>query len=168
MSDVKQDCMDCSDNDYVYFHEHVVTIENVQEAIRKLKSGESYCVDFMTLCHGIAPTAFLLSMLVPILKNKRGNKCDSNNYRQIATVFDIIILDSQSKSLATDVLHFGFKKSSSTVNCTLLMLETIDYYLENNTDCNYYCWMHLPRLLITWNMLNCLLFYVIGSYARLY
>ena len=36
------------------------------------------------LCHGIAPTGFLLSKLVPIPKNKRGNKCDSNNYRQIA------------------------------------------------------------------------------------
>ena len=50
-------------------------------------------------------------------------------------VFDIIILDSQSKSLGTDVLQFGFKKSSSTVICTSLMLETIDYYVENNTDC---------------------------------
>ena len=50
-------------------------------------------------------------------------------------VFDIIILDSQSNSLGTDVLQFGFKKSSSTVICTSLKLETIDYYVENNTDC---------------------------------
>ena len=50
-------------------------------------------------------------------------------------VFDIIILDSQSKNLGTDVLQFRFKKSSSTVICTSLMLETIDYYVENNTDC---------------------------------
>ena len=163
LSDVKQHCMDCSDDDYVYSHKHVITIENVQEAIHKLKSGKSDCVDSMmsdnvlhgtnrlfqyiaclfttVLCHGIAPTGFLLSKLVPIPKNKRGNKCDSNNYRQIAIssllckVFDIIILDSQSKSLGTDVLQFGFKKSSSTVICTSLMLETIDYYVENNTDC---------------------------------
>ena len=53
----------------------------------------------------------------------------------LCKVFDIIILDSQSKSLGTDVLQFGFKKSSSTVICTSLMLETIDYYVENNTDC---------------------------------
>ena len=37
--------------------------------------------------------------------------------------------------MGTDVLQFGFKKSSSTVICTSLMLETIDYYVENNTDC---------------------------------
>ena len=37
MSDVKQHCMDCSDDDYVYSHKHVITIENVQEAIHKIK-----------------------------------------------------------------------------------------------------------------------------------
>ena len=37
--------------------------------------------------------------------------------------------------MCTDVLQFGFKKNSSTVICTSLMLETIDYYVENNTDC---------------------------------
>ena len=47
LSDVKQHCMDCSDDDYVYSHKHVITIENVQEAIHKLKSGKSDCVDSM-------------------------------------------------------------------------------------------------------------------------
>ena len=42
------------------------------------------CLFTTMLCHGIAPTGFLLSKLVPIPKNKRGNKCNSNNYRQIA------------------------------------------------------------------------------------
>ena len=75
------------------------------------------CLFATMLCHGIAPTGFLLSKLDPYQKNKRGNKCDSNNYRQIAIssllfkVFDIIILDSQSKSLGTEVSQFGFKKN---------------------------------------------------------
>ena len=38
--------------------------------------------------------------------------------------------------MSTDVLEFGFRKSSSTVICTSLMLETIDHYIENNTDCD--------------------------------
>ena len=33
----------------------------------------------MMLTHGVAPQGLLLSTLVPIPKNKRGNKCDSNN-----------------------------------------------------------------------------------------
>ena len=40
----------------------------------------------MVLTHGVTPQGLLLSTLVPIPKNKRGNKCDSNNYRQIAKV----------------------------------------------------------------------------------
>ena len=76
-----------------------------------------------------------------IPKNKRGNTCDSNNYRQIAIsnllgkIFDTIILDKQKMSLETDVLQFGFKKNSSTVICTSMLKETIDYYNENQTDC---------------------------------
>ena len=37
--------------------------------------------------------------------------------------------------MSTDILQFRFKKSLSTVICTSLMLETIDYCIENNTDC---------------------------------
>ena len=37
----------------------------------------------MMFTHGVAPQGLLLSTSVLIPKNKRGNKCDSNNYRQI-------------------------------------------------------------------------------------
>ena len=93
------------------------------------------------LTHGIAPSGLLLSALVPIPKNIRGNRCNSDNYRQIAIssilgkLFDIIVLEEQEDSLCTDILQFGFKKQSSTVLCTSMLLETIDYYNENDTDC---------------------------------
>ena len=35
----------------------------------------------MMLTYGVVPQGLLLSTLVPIPKNKRGNKCDSKNYR---------------------------------------------------------------------------------------
>ena len=65
----------------------------------------------------------------------------SNNYRQIAIssllgkIFDTIILDKQQMSLETDVLQFGFKKNSSTVICTSMFYETIDYFNKNKTEC---------------------------------
>ena len=68
------------------------------------------------LNHGVAPTGLLLSTLVPTPKNKRGNKCGSDNYRQISIssllgkLFDIIVLEEQADSLFTDLLQFGFKK----------------------------------------------------------
>ena len=49
------------------------------------------------LTHGVVPGGLLLSMLVPIYKNKRENKSDSSNYRVIvissllSKIFDLII-----------------------------------------------------------------------------
>ena len=103
----------------------------------------------------------LLSTLVPIPKNKRGNKCNSNNYRQIAIssilgkIFDIIVLDAQCDSLSTDVLQFGFNKNSSTVISTSILLDTIENENENNTDCySIYCYLMHQKLSIELNMLN--------------
>ena len=81
----------------------------------------------MMLTHGVAPQVLLLSTLVSIPKNKRDNKCESNNYRQIAissllgTIFDTIILDKQQMSLETDGLQFSSEKNSSTVICTSML-----------------------------------------------
>ena len=61
---------------------------------------------------------------VPIPKNKRGNKSDLNNYRQIAIssllgkLFDISVLEEQHHSLITDELQFGFKRNASSLLCT--------------------------------------------------
>ena len=69
------------------------------------------------LMHGVPPAGLLMSSLVPFPKNKRGNKCDSDSYRQIAIsslrgkLFDNIVLEEQQDSLFTDLLQFGFKKS---------------------------------------------------------
>ena len=65
----------------------------------------------MMLTNGVGPQGLLLSTLVPIPKNKRGNKCDSNNYRQIAIssligkIFDTIILDKQQMMFYNLVLR---------------------------------------------------------------
>ena len=93
------------------------------------------------LVHGTAPAGLLLSTLVPLIKNKRRNKCDSNSYRAIAIgsllgkLFDIIILKEQYTGLTTDVLQFGFKPHSSTTICTSLLRDTIKYYNEHGSDC---------------------------------
>ena len=91
--------------------------------------------------HGIAPSGLLLSTLVSIPKNKSSNRYNFDNYRQIAIssilgkLFDIIVLEEQEDSFCTDILQFGFKKQSSTVLCTSMLLEAIDFYNENDTDC---------------------------------
>ena len=128
----------------------------------------------MMLTHGVVPQGLLLSTLVPIPKNKRGNKCDSNNYRQIAIssligkIFDTIILDKQKMSLETDVLQFGFKKNSSTVICTSMLKETIDYYIMKiKLIAIYYYWMP-PRHLTELNIINYSIDCVTRIWVQLY
>ena len=131
-------------------HTHSVTPDMVQSAINKIKPGKSYCTDGMLsdnltngtlrlnmfisvlfsamLIHGVAPGGLLLSTLVPIPKNKIGNKTDSNNYRAIAIgsllgklhMFDLIVFSEQGSSLETDNLQFGLKN-------ILLLLHALHY-----------------------------------------
>ena len=93
------------------------------------------------LTHGVAPSGLLLSTMIPVPKDKRASKSDSNNYRAIAInsilgkIFDSIVMKEQYASLITDDLQFGFKENSSTIICTQLLIKTIEYYNSNNTDC---------------------------------
>ena len=146
-----------------HIHTRDITVEHVNNAITRLKSEKNdnfeglSSVNFKNgihllnvyisllfstmLSHGRAPAGLLLSTLVPLIKNKRGNKCDSNNYRAIAIssiigkLFDTVLLKLQHASLFTDLLQFGFKPNSSTVICTSLLRDTIEYYNENGSDC---------------------------------
>ena len=38
----------------------------------------------------------------------------------------------QSKYLMTSELQFGFKEHSSTIMCSTLLVETVEYYVSNN------------------------------------
>ena len=93
------------------------------------------------LIHGVSPIDFCLSVIVPIPKNKRANKCDSSNYRAIAIssllgkFVDNVVFEDQYTYLSTDVLQFGYKICSSTTICTTLLLETIAYYYKTRSDC---------------------------------
>ena len=66
---------------------------------------------------------------------------ETNNYRAIAIsillgkLFDLSVLSEQAPCLKTDNPQFGFKKCSSTVTCTALLIEAIEYYNENGSDC---------------------------------
>ena len=144
-------------------HTHCTTVPHVQVVIKKLKAAKSDCTDHLVsdqffngtdrlftliylsftcmLSHDVSPLGLLCSTMVPVPKDKRGSKSDSNNYRAIAIssilrkLFDSIIIKEQHFSLITDFLHFGCKENSSTIICTQLFIETIEYYNSNITDC---------------------------------
>ena len=158
----------CNDPDIVNssnMHTHVINVEQIMDSVAKLRLGKSECsrhifsdniinvtlrlsvyISLLFSCtcmlvHGSPPPGLVLSTIVLILKDKRGNRSNSANCRAIALgslfckMFDNIILDKHYDNLMSDKLQFGYNKGASTVLCTALLKETVDYYSERDSDC---------------------------------
>ena len=109
-------------------------------------NGNYLLFDYITklmscmLKHGFAPEGLCVANIMPIPKNRKKSLYNSDNYRGIALssiigkLFDLIILSSNESNLQTSDLQFGFKANHSTVQCTLAVNETINYYINNDTD----------------------------------
>ena len=89
------------------------------------------------ICHSYAPPPFIKSSIITIPKGTKATLTGSDKYRSIAIssilskVLDYIIIDNQKLALQTSGYQFGFKSESSTVLCTTMVTETIQYYTEN-------------------------------------
>ena len=111
-----------------------------------MKYGTDYLIHCITLllncmlCHGHVPNSFLCANIIPIPKSIRLNLSDSNNYRAIALsnifgkILDKIILSTESELLKTSDMQFGFKAHSSTVMCSTVLIETVEYYVSKNSS----------------------------------
>ena len=86
------------------------------------------------LSHGYLPRDFMLSAIIPIIKNKTGDVSAKNNYRPVASVtacsklFEIILLDIIQEQLHTCDNQFGFKSKHSTDMCVFVLKSVVDYY----------------------------------------
>lgn len=95
------------------------------------------------LMHGCVPNLLMYSSIRPIPKGHNLSTCDSNNYRGIAIssifnkIFDNVVLIKYRHLLSTCDLQFGFKKKHSTQMCTMVLKETLSYYLSNRS--NVFC-----------------------------
>jgi len=101
---------------------------------------------FTSMCvHCFVPEEFQVSTIITVPKGKNTNLTDSNNYHGITRssiigkVFDLIVLDRFSDLLATSDLQFGFKARRSTNVCSMVLKETISYYV--NSHSTVYCTM---------------------------
>jgi len=97
----------------------------------------------MCLKFGYLPAKVITCSMVPLIKDAQGNICSSDNYRAISLstilvkIFESIILFRCYETLSTSCQQFGFKKQHSTVQCTWLVRETINYYKAKNS--NIFC-----------------------------
>ena len=92
------------------------------------------------LIHGHSPDEFILSVLVSIPKDTRGNLLTSDNYRGIALcsalskVVDYVILEKYSDDLQSSNLQFAYKKDHSTTMCTAVLKEVVSHYNSNGSN----------------------------------
>ncbi|MEE4247180.1 MAG: reverse transcriptase family protein [Kangiellaceae bacterium] len=144
------------------YHNHSVSLAEVFKAVKCLKAGkkdgtidfssdyidngpDSLSIHFsllfsLILKHGRFPRDFALSTVIPLPKNKKKSLKCSSNYRGIALgsviakLFDVTILHSNSQLLRCSDLQYGFRKNHSTTQCTFVLNETIQYYLNGRSN----------------------------------
>ena len=76
----------------------------------------------------------------PIVKNKKKSLSSSDNYRSISLnslickIMELILLELLQKFVNTNKLQFGFKEQHSTVLCSFALSETIQYYINQDSN----------------------------------
>lgn len=138
-----------------------LTVELIYICINKLKKGKAAGFDDITVEHliyahemlgvmlqvlfalclryGIVPDDFGKGVIIPLVKNKFGDKSCSDNYRGItlspalSKVFEFILLHYLEYQLCSDELQYGFKKNSSCRNALFVLRSVVEYYNRRDT-----------------------------------
>ena len=149
-----------------------ITVDIVKESTLKLKPAKTdplvnitsdylrnspdIFYQMLTAClktyiiHGHVSDFLLISMMIPIIKDKLGDHTSSDNYRSIAIssvimkVFDIVILTVFEEYLQLDELQFGYQREVSTTMCTWLAAETISHFVRNGSEV-FSCLMDMSK-----------------------
>ena len=88
--------------------------------------------------HCFIPKRLLRGDISPIVKDKKGNKSDSNNFRPIMQSSCLLkILEMHILSILDDKImftpnQFGFVKNLSTTEACFLLKETVGNYISKN------------------------------------
>ena len=99
------------------------------------------------ITHGYLPADFMKTALVPIIKNKTGDK---NNYRPIALVtavsnnFEICLLEILEMYLITHDHQFGFKNKHSADMCIFSAKSIMKYYTEHGSPV-FTCFLYASK-----------------------
>ena len=102
------------------------------------------------LIHGYLPAELMKTIIVPIIKDKKGDITDVNNYRPIAINSPIskqlehVFLSKFKSVLESNDHHFGFKRKHGTDFCVFSLKQVIDFYTTNCTNV-YACFLDASK-----------------------
>jgi exonuclease III len=142
----------------------VIDIEYLEKCIHELKGGKASGQDgivaehilhshpsivvhlkllfSMILSHAYVPEAFGIGIVIPIVKDKRGDLSSLDNYRPItlspviSKLFEAVMLGLYSKFMKTDDLQFGFKKNVGCSNAIFVLRQVTEFF--NNRGSNVF------------------------------
>ena len=93
---------------------------------------------------GFCLPSFICANIIPIPKGSKANLSDSDKYSSITInillgkILDHIIIVKQSEALKIFNYQFGFKTISSTILCSTMVNETVQYYTKNGAKPVYF------------------------------
>ena len=93
----------------------------------------------LMLRHAFVPNDFRSGFMIPVIKDTRGNKADTGNYRGItispilSKLFEHVLKIVFDDFLSTSAYQFGFKKRSSTTHALHSLRETVNYYIDHGS-----------------------------------
>ena len=100
--------------------------------------------------HGYMPDKLMQSVIIPIVKNKKGDITNMDNYRPIAIttvlskILELIILSKFRHLLLTKDNQFGFKQKHGTDMCIFALQQIVDYYQSLNSPV-YICYLDASK-----------------------
>ena len=137
-----------------------VTDKVVKEASKRLKAGKgdisgSYNSDLLKNCpdsfyemlaavfrswltHATVTKSFLACAFLPLVKGLKDPSLTAS-YRAVASsslilkLLDYVILDVWGEQLASDSLQFGYKRGTSTTDCSWLVTSVADHFRRHDS-----------------------------------
>ena len=90
------------------------------------------------------------SYVVPVIKDKHGDASDPDKYRGIAVSSTIskaleLIMRVKLHGMLMSSQQFGFKKGHGCSDCSIILKETVNYYLSNGNKEVYVCALDLSK-----------------------
>ena len=94
----------------------------------------------MMLTHSYVPEDFGFGIIIPIVKDARGDVASLDNYRPItlcpvmSKVFEYLLIELYSEHFSTDDLQFGFKKNLGCSNAIFVLQQTVQYFNDRGSN----------------------------------
>ena len=92
------------------------------------------CLFMIIQKHGYVPNSFTSGLIIPIIKDKRGDQTSMSNYRPItissvfSKIFEYFLLNKFSTYMSSDMLQFAYKPSMGCSNAIFLLRRVIQHF----------------------------------------